>query len=78
MPSLNVVAAQISSALHVLRECLPTTARCLFSCGHDPLLFLAGGNELKFGLSEFDYAGGHRGMPCDFVLSEVHGLACRR
>jgi hypothetical protein len=27
-------------------------------------LFLAGGNELKFGLSEFDYAGGHRGMPC--------------
>src|SRR5712672_1831172 len=31
----------------------------LISCGHDPLLFLAGGNELKFGLSEFDYAAGH-------------------
>jgi len=46
----------------------------LISCGHDHLLFLAGGNELKFGLSEFDYAGGHRGMPCDVVLSEVHGL----
>ena len=39
----------------------------LISCGHDPLLFLAGGNELKFGLSEFDYAGGHRGVPFDVV-----------
>jgi 4-hydroxy-3-polyprenylbenzoate decarboxylase len=46
----------------------------LISCGHDPLLFLAGGNELKFGLSEFDYAAGHRGAPYDVVLSEVHGL----
>ena len=24
----------------------------LISCGHDPLLFLAGGNEIRFGLSE--------------------------
>ena len=46
----------------------------LISCGHDPLLFLAGGNELKFGLSEYDYAGGHRGEPYDIVLSELHGL----
>jgi 4-hydroxy-3-polyprenylbenzoate decarboxylase len=46
----------------------------LISCGHDPLLFLAGGNELKFGLSEFDYAGGHRGEPYDVVNSELHGL----
>jgi UbiD family decarboxylase len=46
----------------------------LISCGHDPLLFLAGGNELKFGLSEYDYAGGHRGLPYDVVASEVHGL----
>lgn len=46
----------------------------LISCGHDPLLFLAGGNELKFGLSEYDYAGGHRGLPYDVVLSELHGL----
>jgi len=46
----------------------------LISCGHDPLLFLAGGNELKFGLSEFDYAAGHRGVPYDVVLSEIHGL----
>jgi UbiD family decarboxylase len=46
----------------------------LISCGHDPLLFLAGGNELKYGLSEYDYAGGHRGEPCEVVLSELHGL----
>jgi UbiD family decarboxylase len=46
----------------------------LISCGHDPLLFLAGGNELKFGLSEFDYAAGHRGLPYDVVLSEIHRL----
>jgi UbiD family decarboxylase len=46
----------------------------LISCGHDPLLFLAGGNELKFGVSEYDYAGGHRGSPFDVVASEIHGL----
>src|SRR5215831_15730684 len=46
----------------------------LISCGHDPLLFLAGGNELKFGLSEYDYAGGHRGVPYEVIESEVHGL----
>jgi len=46
----------------------------LISCGHDPLLFLAGGNELRFGLSEFDYAAGHRGAPYDVVSSEVYGL----
>ncbi|HEY6821059.1 MAG TPA: UbiD family decarboxylase [Burkholderiales bacterium] len=46
----------------------------LISCGHDPLLFLASGNELKFGLSEYDYAGGHRGLPYDVVESQVYGL----
>src|SRR5262249_31282 len=46
----------------------------LVSCGHDPMLFLAGGNELRFGLSEYDYAGGHRGMPFDVIRSELHGL----
>src|SRR4029434_7947960 len=46
----------------------------LISCGHDPVLFLAGGNELKFGLCEYDYAGGHRGEPCDIRLSALHGL----
>jgi UbiD family decarboxylase len=46
----------------------------LISCGHDPLLFLAGGNELKFGLSEYDYAGGHRGEPFEVVESELYRL----
>ncbi len=46
----------------------------LVSCGHDPLLFLAGGNELRFGLSEYDYAGGHRGLPFDVIESELHRL----
>ena len=46
----------------------------LVSCGHDPLLFLAGGNELRFGLSEYDYAGGHRGLPFDVIESEIHSL----
>lgn len=46
----------------------------LVSCGHDPLLFLAGGNELRFGLSEYDYAGGHRGIPFDVIESELHRL----
>src|SRR5437588_129624 len=46
----------------------------LISCGHDPLLFLAGGNEIRFGLSEYDYAAGHRGAPYDVVESELHGL----
>jgi len=46
----------------------------LVSCGHDPMLFLAGGNELRYGLSEYDYAGGHRGMPFDVIESQLHGL----
>jgi len=46
----------------------------LISCGHDPLLFLAGGNEIRFGLSEYDYAGGHRGLPFEVIESELHGL----
>src|SRR6266851_3857549 len=46
----------------------------LISCGHDPLLFLAGGNEIRFGLSEYDYAAGHRGMPYDVINSELYGL----
>jgi len=46
----------------------------LICIGHDPLLFLASGNELAYGLSEFDYAGGHRGVPFEVAKSEVHGL----
>ncbi len=46
----------------------------LISCGHDPLLSLGGGNELRFGLSEFAWAGGHRGRPFETISSEVYGL----
>jgi UbiD family decarboxylase len=46
----------------------------LICVGHDPLLFLASGNELAYGLSEYDYAGGHRGKPFEVVNSEVYGL----
>jgi 4-hydroxy-3-polyprenylbenzoate decarboxylase len=38
------------------------------------LLFLAAANEIKFGVSEFDYAGGHRGEPFEVLPSEIHGL----
>src|SRR3954453_22283159 len=44
----------------------------LISCGHDPLLFLAGGNEIRYGLSEYDYAAGHRGAPYDVIESELY------
>ena len=46
----------------------------LISCGHDPLLFLAGGNEIRYGLSEYDYAGGHRGAPYDVDRERAHRL----
>ena len=46
----------------------------LISCGHEPLLFLAGGNEIRFGLSEYDYAAGHRGMPYEVIESELYRL----
>jgi UbiD family decarboxylase len=46
----------------------------LICVGMDPLLFLASGNEIRYGLSEYDYAGGHRGIPFDTVKSELYGL----
>jgi 4-hydroxy-3-polyprenylbenzoate decarboxylase len=46
----------------------------LICCGQDPLLFLAANHEVRYGVSEIDYAGGHRGEPFEVVMSEVHGL----
>jgi 4-hydroxy-3-polyprenylbenzoate decarboxylase len=46
----------------------------LISCGQDPLLFLAGHSEVDINVSEFDYAGGHRGFPFETIPSEIHGL----
>lgn len=46
----------------------------LICCGQDPLLFLASHQELPLGVSEYDYAGGHRGRPFEVVRSLGHGL----
>jgi UbiD family decarboxylase len=46
----------------------------VISCGQHPILTLAANHDVKYGVSEFDYAGGHRGTPIDVVLSEIHGL----
>lgn len=42
--------------------------------GQDPLLFMASGNEVPYGLSEYDYAGGWKGEPIDVILGEYTGL----
>jgi len=42
--------------------------------GQDPLLFLASGNEVNYGLSEYDYAGGFKGEPIEVVMGEHTGL----
>jgi len=42
--------------------------------GQDPLLFLASGNEVPYGLSEYDYAGGFKGEPIDVVKAEYTGF----
>jgi UbiD family decarboxylase len=46
----------------------------LICCGQDPLLFLAANHEVRYGVSEIAYAGGHRGEPFEVIASEVHGL----
>lgn len=42
--------------------------------GQDPLLFLASGNEVAYGLSEFDYAGGFKGEPIEVIRGEYTDL----
>ncbi len=46
----------------------------LVCCGLDPVLFLAGSHEIKHGVTEYAYAGGHRGRPYETIASELHGL----
>jgi UbiD family decarboxylase len=46
----------------------------LICCGLDPVLFLAGSHEIKQGVDEYAYAGGHRGRPYEIIPSELHGL----
>ena len=43
-------------------------------CGIDPMLFLFGGTKVPSGISEIDYAGGHKGRAFDVIESELHKL----
>ena len=83
-PTASWCRTRTRLALDVARQARPPDPREVFPrrqalpgadlMRHDPLLFLSGGNELNYGLSEFDYAGGHRGEPYDIVESELYGL----
>ena len=42
--------------------------------GQAPLLLMVGGNELPYGVSEYDYAGGIRGEPIEIIPGPVTGL----
>lgn len=44
------------------------------SVGPDPLLFMVGGLEIPYGVSELDVAGGLRGRPLEVLQSDVTGL----
>jgi len=44
------------------------------SFGHDPVIFLAGGFEIPWGLSEYDWAGGIKGAPIEVIEGPVTGL----
>ncbi len=45
-----------------------------FVAGSDPLLFLAACTEIKYGITEYDWAGGVRGEPYKVVKGPVTGL----
>ncbi|HEV2357153.1 MAG TPA: UbiD family decarboxylase [bacterium] len=44
------------------------------SFGHDPAIFMAGGIELPWGLSEYDWVGGIKGRPVEVIEGPVTGL----
>ncbi len=44
------------------------------SFGHDPVIFLAGGIEIPWGLSEYDWCGGIKGAPIEVIEGPVTGL----
>lgn len=43
-------------------------------CGIDPMLFIFGGTKIPEGISEIDYAGGHKNCAFDVVESELYKL----
>jgi 4-hydroxy-3-polyprenylbenzoate decarboxylase len=44
------------------------------SCGHDPLVFLAGALEVPYGVCEYDFIGGIREKPVEVLKGEFTGL----
>jgi UbiD family decarboxylase len=44
------------------------------SFGNDPLLLVCAGNEIPYGICEFDYAGGIRGEPVEVIEGPETGL----
>jgi 4-hydroxy-3-polyprenylbenzoate decarboxylase len=44
------------------------------SCGHDPLIFLAGALEVPYGVCEYDFIGGIREKPVEVIEGEFTGL----
>lgn len=46
----------------------------VISVGQDPVLFMVSGNEVDYGISEFDYAGGLKGAPVEVIEGRATGL----
>src|SRR2546427_5945480 len=46
----------------------------VISVGQDPVLFMVSGNEIDYGVSEFDYAGGLKGSPIEVIERKSTGL----
>jgi 4-hydroxy-3-polyprenylbenzoate decarboxylase len=44
------------------------------SVGQDPVLFMVSGNEVDYGISEYDYAGGLKGAPVKVIHGKATGL----
>jgi 4-hydroxy-3-polyprenylbenzoate decarboxylase len=42
--------------------------------GQDPVLFMVSGNEVDYGVSEYDYAGGLKGIPIEVIEGKATGL----
>ena len=50
------------------------TCKVAVSFGQDPLLFLAGGMEVPYGVSEYEWVGGLQGHPVQVIEGEHTGL----
>jgi UbiD family decarboxylase len=50
------------------------TFKVAISCGHDPLIFLAGALEVPYGVCEYDFIGGIREKPVEVLKGEFTGL----